>query len=91
MDQGQQAFPVKMATQPDHGQGQGQLHQHEGAGRVVRVEPGGQGHAQHVPHGEDEQGHGKDQHGAQTPQAHAPVFFVLPAFFLVLDGHVLFL
>ena len=91
VDQGQQAFPVKMATQPDHGQGQGQLRQHEGAGRVVRVKPGGQGHAQHVPHGEDEQGHGKDQHGAQTPQTHAPVLFVLPAFFLVLDGHVLFL
>ena len=57
----------------------------------MRIEPDGQGHAQHMPHGEDEQGHGKDQHGAQPPQTHAPVFFVLLPFFLVLDGHVLFL
>ena len=73
VQQGRRALNVKMPPQPDHWQGQQQLHQHKGARRTVRLQPGWQGETHHVPHGHDQQGHGKAEHGPETAQALPPV------------------
>ncbi len=71
--QGRHALKVKMPSQPDHRQGQQQLQQHEGAGRAVRLQPGGQAEAQHMPHGDDQQRRGKTQHGPEAAQTLPPL------------------